>query len=110
MGPGQDARDANVAVPPRLHLSVGAGAQLTIDAADTARLLAFGFDTTLAPTNGPVVYNHELNILTVPLAAQTSPFTVNHVSATAFSVAGTAAITSAAWGLPVAVHRPGQPR
>jgi hypothetical protein len=105
-GPGQDARDANVAVPARFRLLVGTSAELTVDPAGTARLLAFGFDTTLTPVSGPVVYDPALKILAVPLAAQTSPFTVNTVRATAFSVAGAAPITAAAWGLPVAVIDP----
>jgi hypothetical protein len=105
-GPGQDARDANVAVPARFRLLVGSSAELTVDPADTARLLAFGFDTTLTPANGPVVYDPALKILAVPFTAQTSPFTVNSVKATAFSLAGAAPITAAAWGLPVAVIDP----
>ena len=105
-GPGQDARDASVAVPARFRLTVAAAAELAIDPTDTARLLAFGFDTTLVPTNGPVAYSPELNVLAVPLTAQTSPFSVNTVKASAFSLGGAAPITAAAWGLPVAVIDP----
>lgn len=105
-GPGQDSRDAIVDVPPSFRLSLGATAELTIDAADTARLSAFGFGTVLNPVNGPVVYDPALNVLAVPLSAQTSPFTVGSVKATAFSVAGAAPITAAAWALPVAVIDP----
>jgi hypothetical protein len=102
-GPGQDSRDAIVDVPASFRLSVGATAQLTLDPAGVARLSAFGFGTNLTPAPGPVSYNPALNVLAVPLTAQTSPFAVGSVKATAFSLAGTAPITAAAWALPVAV-------
>jgi hypothetical protein len=105
-GPGQDSRDATVDVPPGFRLSVGAAAELAIDPADTARLSAFGFSTILSPVAGPAVYDPALNVLAVPLSAQTSPLTVSSVKATAFSVAGAAPVTAAAWALPVAVIDP----
>jgi hypothetical protein len=105
-GPGQDARDAVVDVPASFRLSIGTSAELVLDAGDTARLSAFGFGTDLTPDNGPVAYDPELSVLAVPLSAQTSPFTVASVHATAFGVAGTAPITAAAWALPVAVIDP----
>jgi len=105
-GPGQNARDARVEVPAHFRLSIGASTEFAVAPADTARLLAFGFDTMLAPANGPVSYDPDLNILVVPLAAQISPFTVNSVRATAFSIAGTAPVAAAGWGLPVAVTDP----
>jgi hypothetical protein len=106
-GPGQDSRDAIVEVPATLGLSVtGAIAQLSLDPGDTARLSAFGFGTNLTPAVGPVTYNPVLNVLAVPLTAQTSPFTAGSVKATAFSLAGAGPITAAAWALPVAVIDP----
>jgi hypothetical protein len=105
-GPGQDSRDAIVGVPASFGLSVGATAQLTLDPAEVARLSVFGFGTNLTPAAGPVTYNPVLNVLAVPLTAQTSPFTVGSVKATVFSLAGTAPITAAAWALPVAVIDP----
>lgn len=105
-GPGQDSRDAIVEVPASFRLSVGATAQMTLDPAEVARLSAFGFGTNLTPAAGPVAYNPALNVLAVPLTAQTSPFTVGSVKATAFSLAGAAPITAAAWTLPVAVIDP----
>ncbi len=105
-GPGQDSRDSIVDVPASFSLSVGATAQLTLNPADTARLSAFGFATNLTPAAGPVTYNAALNVLAVPLTAQTSPFTVGSVKATAFSLVGAAPITAAAWALPVAVIDP----
>lgn len=105
-GPGQDSRDAIVDVPASFRLSVGVTAGLTLDPAEVARLSAFGFGTNLTPATGPVSYNAALNVLAVPLTAQTSPFTVGSVKATAFSLAGTAPVTAAAWALPVAVIDP----
>jgi hypothetical protein len=105
-GPGQDSRDAIVGVPASFRLSVGATAQLALDPAQVARLSAFGFGTNLTPAAGPVTYNPALNVLAVPLTAQTSPFTVASVKATAFSLAGAAPIIAAAWALPVAVIDP----
>lgn len=105
-GPGQDSRDAVVDVPASFRLSVGATAQLTLDPAEVARLSAFGFGTNLTPATGPVAYNPALNVLAVPLTAQTSPFTVGSVKATVFSLAGAAPVTAAAWALPVAVIDP----
>jgi type 1 fimbria pilin len=105
-GPGQDSRDAIADMPASFRLSVGATAQLTLDPAEVARLSAFGFGTNLTPAAGPVAYNPALNVLAVPLTAQTSPFTVGSVKATAFSLAGAAPITAAAWALPVAVIDP----
>ena len=105
-GPGQDSRDAIADVPASFRLSVGATAQLTLDPAEVARLSAFGFGTNFTPAAGPVTYNPVLNVLAVPLTAQTSPFTVGSVKATAFSLAGAAPITAAAWALPVAVIDP----
>jgi len=105
-GPGEDARDAKVAAPSQFRLVVASTAELTVEPSDTARLLAFGFDTTLAPTNATVVYDAALKVLAVPLTAATTPFAVNAMKATAFTLAGSAPITAAAWGLPVAVIEP----
>lgn len=105
-GPGGDARDAVVAVPSQFRLAVGASAELSVEPTDTARLLAFGFDTALTPANGAIAYDPTLNVLAVPLAAAITPFTVNALKATAFSLAGSAPITAAAWGLPVAAIEP----
>jgi hypothetical protein len=105
-GPGEDAREANIAVPSQFHLEVASAAKLTVEPSDTARLLAYGFDTTLTPTNATVTYEANLKVLAVALTAAPSPLTVNAVKANAFTLAGSAPITAAAWSLPVAVIEP----
>lgn len=104
-GPGGDARAANVAVPRRVHLAITAGGA-TLATNDTARLLAYGFDTELAFSSAPVRYLPEMHRLAVPFAARSSPFAISHVISQLFVPAGSAAVGDAAWGLPVAVIDP----
>jgi hypothetical protein len=106
-GPGEDARNAEISVPAQFRLTVSpGGGALTVDGKDTARLLAFGFDTQLVATGGPARYDADLGVLAVPMTAQTAPFRVGSVKAKAFLLSGGAPIVGAAWALPVAVVDP----
>ncbi len=105
-GPGQDARDAKVAVPARFRLVVGAGIGATIAALGPARLLAFGFGAELAAIADPARFDPNLGVLAVPMTPKPVPFTANAVRAKVFSLSGSAPLTAAAWGLPVAVVDP----
>jgi hypothetical protein len=104
-GPGGDARAAKVAVPSRIRLTITAGGA-TLETSDTARLLAYGFDTELAFRPGPVRYLPDLHRLAVPFTASSGPFVISQVTSHLFVPGGSAAIGDAAWGLPVAVINP----
>jgi hypothetical protein len=100
-GPGQDSRNAQVEVPASFRLVIEPGAA-SFTAQASARLAAFGYDSELDPTPGPVQYDPALDVLTVPLAAASTSFAGSSV-ASVFSLTGTAPVTAAAWGLPVIV-------
>ena len=106
-GPGGDARNTDLSLPTNAVLTVD-GATATLATTDTARLLVYGQDTTLDPTGGPITYEAELQALAMPFTPSLQDFDVSQVASTMFVPDGKAAISRAAWVLPVAVVDPSQ--
>ena len=104
-GPGGDARLASAGVPKTaIIVFTSVGAQ--IQSAGAARLEAYGSSANLQPSSSPPTYIAALGRIFVPATTDATSFAITNVRSDLFVPAGTAAVESAAWTLPVAVTSP----
>lgn len=104
-GEGGDARAAHSEAPSHVALHIASGGA-TFSKVGPARCRAYGTSARLAPSTGPIEFLADLNRLAVPMAADIKSLSIRDVASQVFRPSGTADVTRAAWGLPVAVLDP----
>ena len=104
-GPGEDARRAELSLPPSVVIEFAPGGA-TVARADAGSTKVYGQSLRLALGGGAPYYDGVLGRIAIPFTADAGTFQVSECASSLVTVTGSAPIAAAAWSLAITAGDP----